>query len=49
MYEKSAFCVAGREVIVINSRGGAKGCDPEACDVGLCVVEVLSSFLRPGE
>jgi hypothetical protein len=49
VYEKSAFCVAGREVIVMNSRGGAEGCDAEACAVGASRVELLSSFLRQGE
>jgi hypothetical protein len=49
VYEKSAFCVAGREVIVMNSRGGAEGCDPEACAAGASGVELLSSYLRSGE
>jgi hypothetical protein len=49
VYEKSAFCVAGREVIVMNSRGGAEGCDAEACAVKASGVELVSSFLRSGE
>jgi hypothetical protein len=49
VYEKSAFCVAGREVIVMNSRGGAEGSDFAACVAGLGEVELLSSFLRWGE
>ena len=49
VYEKSAFCIAGREVIVMNSRGGAEGCDAEACAAEASAGALLSSFLRQGE
>jgi hypothetical protein len=42
--EKSCFWAAGREVIVMNSRGGAEGFEADFCAVA-CEVDVFSSFL----